>query len=141
MNKAGFLARLRQAVSIEEWDALGQNDRLPVSDFNRSVLLELRDLPVPAEGEVDMVRASGLYETLRDYLTEYMAEQPEGWKYIILACLYLTFLSERPMHPIDRLGIRVTEGGTVYECPQKSPLKKTACAYCVCRSMSRNRNL
>ncbi len=68
-----------------------------------------------------MVRASGLYETLRDYLTEYMAEQPEGWKYIILACLYLTFLSEWPMHPIDRLGIRVTEGGTVYECPQKSP--------------------
>ena len=135
MKKAKFLAQLRQALSHVEWEALEQNIRLPISVFNREILLEMKDKPAVGDDEISIEQASGLYETLGVYLAEYMADQPEGWKYIILASLYLTFVAKRPMHPIDLLGISVTETAdiTIYECPQKSTLPKTACSYCVCK--------
>ena len=103
--------------------------------FNREILLEMRDNPTVGNNEISIEQASGLYETLEVYLAEYMADQPGGWKYIILASLYLTFVARRPMHPIDLLGISVTEtkDGTIYRCPQKSTLKKTTCNFCVCK--------
>ncbi|MBD5152363.1 MAG: DUF3786 domain-containing protein [Oscillibacter sp.] len=137
MKKSEFLARLQQAVTPAEWEALEQGSGEPVSAFNREVLLELRDASAPA-GEVDPERAEGMYEALRAYLTEYMAEQPSGWKYVFLASLYLVFLAGRPMHPVDRMEIKVaeSENGTVYTCPQKSALPGTVCDWCVCKRMS-----
>lgn len=137
IRKSEFLERLQQAVAPAEWEALERDAALPVSAFNREVLLELRDAPAPA-GEIDPERAEGLYEALRAYLAEYMAEQPAGWKYVFLASLYLVFLAERPMHPVDRLEIKVTEteNGTSYTCPQKSALPGTVCDWCVCKRMS-----
>lgn len=138
MRKPEFLAKLQQALSPAEWEALERNAQLPVSAFNREVLLEMRGLSGVADDEISQEQADGLYEMLRVYLAEYMAEQRQGWKYVILSSLYLTLLAGRPMHPIGQLGIKVskTQNGTVYECPQKSALKKTVCAYCVCKRMS-----
>lgn len=138
MTKTEFLTRLQQAVTPAEWEALAQNAPLPVSAFNREILLEMRNASAAPDGEVSTERAAGLHETLRNYLSEHMTEQPSGWKYVILASLYLTFLAGQPMHPIDQLEIKVTETeeGTVYECPQKSALKRTVCDYCVCKRMS-----
>ena len=98
----------------------------------------MRSTSVITEDDISVARAAGLYEALRTYLAEYMKEQPEGWKYIILASLYLAFLAGRPMHPIDLLKINVieTESGTIYKCPQKSVTKGTACDYCVCERVS-----
>ena len=138
MNQSEFLTQLQQAIPSAEWEALAQDAPLPVSLFNRETLLEMRSASAAPDGEISVEQATGLYETLRGYLAEHMAEQPSGWKYVILSSLYLTFLAGRPMHPIDQLEIKVTETteGPVYECPQKSALKKTVCDYCVCKRMS-----
>ncbi|MDE7245935.1 MAG: DUF3786 domain-containing protein [Oscillospiraceae bacterium] len=137
MKQAELLERLRQAVSPEEWAALEKNSSLPVSPFNRKVLLEMRDASAP-DGEIPVERAAGLYETLQAFYAECMAEQTAGQKYVTLACFYLTFVAGRPMHPIEQLDIKATEtgDGIVYECPEKSTLKKTVCDYCVCKRMS-----
>ena len=135
MRRSEFLIQLQKGLSQSEWEALAKGRPLaPVSMFNQGVLLEMRDVS-DADGEISIERATGLYETLRVYLSEYMAEQPEGWKYIILASLYLVFIAGRPMHPIDRLGIEVVEtsNGPIYLCPMKSAQENTACGYCVCR--------
>jgi len=138
MKRSEFWEQLRQEVSPAEWEALEQNAPLPVSPFNREVLLEMWAASAAPDGEVSEERAVGLREALRAYLAEHMADQSAGWKYVILANLYLTFLAGRPIHPVDQLGIKVseTENGTVYECPQKSTLQNTACDYCVCKRMS-----
>ena len=136
MRRSEFLIQLQKRLSQSEWEALAKGRPLaPVSVFNQGVLLEMRDVS-GADGEISIERATGLYETLRVYLSEYMAEQPEGWKYIILASLYLVFIAGRPMHPVDLLKIDVikTENGTIYKCPQKSRTKGTACDYCVCNA-------
>ena len=135
MRRSEFLIQLQKGLSQSEWEALAKGGPLaPVSVFNQGVLLEMRDVS-GADGEISIERATGLYETLRVYLSEYMAEQPEGWKYIILASLYLVFIAGRPMHPIDRLGIEVVEtsDGPIYLCPMKSVQENTTCDYCVCR--------
>ena len=134
MRRSEFLIQLQKGLSQSECEALAKGRPLaPVSVFNQGVLLEMRDVS-GADGEMSIERATGLYETLRVYLSEYMAEQPEGWKYIILASLYLVFIAGRPMHPFDRLGIEVveTDGGLAYLCPAKSAQVDSACSYCVC---------
>ncbi len=139
MKKSDLLMRLQKGLSQSEWEALAQHNPLtPVSLFNQKVLLEMRSTSVITEDDISAARAAGLYEALRTYLAEYMKEQPEGWKYIILASLYLAFLAGRPMHPIDLLKINVieTESGTIYKCPRKSVIKGTACDYCVCERVS-----
>ena len=108
MKKSDLLMRLQRGLSQSEWEALAQHNPLtPVSLFNQEVLLEMRSTSVITEDDISVARAAGLYEALRTYLAEYMKEQPEGWKYIILASLYLAFLAGRPMHPIDILKINV----------------------------------
>ena len=135
MKRSELLMRLQKGLSQSEWAALEMGRPMaPVSVFNQAVLLEMREM-TDADGEISMERVSGLYETLRAYLSKYMAEQPAGWKYIFLASLYLAFIAGRPMHPIDRLKIEVveTDDGLTYLCPAKSSQENTACDYCVCR--------
>ena len=138
MKKSDLLMRLQKGLSQSEWEALAQRNPLtPVNQFNQEVLLELRSTFI-VEGEVSTAQVADLCEALQTYLTEYMKEQPEGWKYIILASLYLAFLAGRPMHPIDLLKIDIieTESGPIYKCPQKSGVKGTVCDYCVCERVS-----
>ena len=75
-----------------------------------------------------------LRKLLRDFLAEYMADKPQWWKWIIMACIYLTYVAERPMHPIEVVGAKteIVDGKTIYKCPMKSKEKGTVCDYCVC---------
>ena len=134
VKKSALLARLRGRVSEEEWSSLSRGG-LRVSDFNRGALLEMKSIALKEDAEVDPARVDGLRGALIDYLRRFLPEAPEAWKWIVLACLYLAFIAERPMHPIDLLHIRsrAEDGRTVYECPHRSDDPTAACRYCVCR--------
>lgn len=138
MKKSELLEQVRREISLAEWEALEQDMPVAISDFNRKTLLELRSASIENDTDIPEEWTTGLEKSLRAYLSEHMARQPEGWKWVILSSLYLAFIAERPMHPISQLGIKTTvaDGGTLYECPAKSTLKNTVCDYCVCKRMS-----
>lgn len=133
MTKSDLLKKLQEAVSQEEWEELAA-EKLYVSRFNRGVLLEMRTAEFPQE-DLPEQAVTELHTVLEKFLREHMKENPEGWKWVILSCLYLTFLAERPMHPTEMMDIKVSEvgGKKVYECPSKDNHKNTACYYCVCK--------
>ena len=141
LTKSDLLRRLREAVSQEEWEGLAA-DGLFVSGFNRNVLLEMQTAEIP-EGDLQEQKVIKLHMILKDFLQDHMKENPEGWKWVILSCIYLTFLAKRPMHPVEMMDIKVSEinGKTVYECPQKANGQNTACYYCVCQRMSNYENM
>lgn len=136
LKKSDLLKRLQEAVSQEEWESLTA-DGLYVSGFNRNVLLEMKTAEIP-DGDLQEQAVAELHTILTEFLQEHMKENPEGWKWVILSCIYLTFLAERPMHPAEVMDIKVSEinGKTVYECPGKDSGRNTACYYCVCERMS-----
>ncbi len=137
-TKSELLERLREEISAQEWHGLKSDGETPISSFNRSVLLELREAHISREGDVQEARVEGLYNALKDFLGEHLKDKPDGWKWIFISCLYRTFIEERPMHPEDAVGIKVSQadGKTVYECPMKSSKKGSVCSYCVCKRMS-----
>ena len=64
MKKADLLDRLRGGITEEQWTALADG-RLKISDFNRAVLLEMRNAHAKVYGEVDEARVSGLRASVR----------------------------------------------------------------------------
>ncbi len=66
------------------------------------------------------------------YVVRYMKDKPEGHKWIILACLYLTFVEHLPMHPQHAAGWIEKDGR--YYCPHMVPDSIT-CRYCMCEKL------
>lgn len=138
LTKFDLFKKLQEAISPDEWEALSHDKELAISEFNRSVLLSWKDMDIVDDADIPESQVSGLYTVLKEYLGKHLKDQPGGWKWIIMSCIYLTFLAERPMHPIDQMDIKETveNGEVIYECPHKSHDKNTTCHYCVCRRMS-----
>ena len=140
MTVAEFTEQLKNRIGPEEAALLRKGtDGLCISAFNRDVCLRLLDAEVSTAGgdsatagDVDPTDAAKLESDLSAYLNEYMADRPEGHKWIILACLYLTFAERLPMHP-QTAAKWVEEDGRYY-CPSMAP-ESVTCGYCVCRSM------
>ena len=122
-------------ISAQERELLmaGSSD-LFISDFNRDKITEMFSWPV-GEKRVDLSRVRALHLALKAYLSEYMAEKPEAHKWIILSCLYLSFIREEPLHPQEAAGyvIRSDHGKKVYFCPLRENGAGSICSYCVCR--------
>ena len=137
MTRSHLLGALQAAISADEWDAITNDTPYPISNFNRSVLSELQHA-VSDDKALPEDSVSGLHMVLKKFLGEHLADKPESWKWILISCIYLTFIAERPMHPLDVAGIKVTteNGKTVYKCPLKSAGNDTTCHYCVCVRMS-----
>ena len=59
----------------------------------------------------------------------------EAHKFVVLACLVLTFLKEEPMHPKDKVQYRVVghDGIKEYFCPAKTD--GVICNYCVAKKL------
>ena len=162
MNTRGFCKELVEQITHAEWDALDRCDpSLTINNHNREALLEMRALCMatdPAEApkepthpeldvdleaadehtqpepEVDLEAAENLALSLQEYLDEYMSDNPEGHKWIVLASLYLAFVARRPLHPIDRAGVLIEQlnGSTIYRCPLKVSGDNPICDACVC---------
>ena len=136
MRQAEFLQQLIQAISPEEWPHIRYRDpTLIISDFNREVLLSMENTRA-GNREVDMAAAKALHHTLQSYLNTYMADQPEAHRWIILACLFLTYVKELPMHPQQIVNWKRlhTPEGIRYRCPCRDGSPGSVCLYCVCEA-------
>lgn len=139
ITKTNLLKQLMNAITDDEWIELAQSRDLPISAFNRSVLLEMKTADAnDGANAIQEAEVTGLHQVLKDYLEKHLCDKPDGWKWIIISCIYLTFIAERPMHPIDAMDIKETtvDGERIYECPRKSKDGHTTCHYCVCKQMS-----
>ena len=152
MDAIEFCKSLCERITPEEWCALECADnKLYINDHNRLALLEMREVSQRANessldscialgGEsetgvnIDAESAAALEGALQAFLDEYMAEAPEGHKWIILASLYLTYVAKRPMHPLARAGVTVEkrDGRKVFLCPNKIVGDNPICDACVC---------
>lgn len=143
ITKSELLKRILKEISQEEWNALEEHPKtLCISAFNRQTLLEARKVSCK-EGTAQINRIEELYQVTSDYLNEQMRERPEGHKWILLSCLYLTFLAERPMHPQEIVKYRREENdaGIRYFCPCKDESAGSVCLYCVAEAaINKNRN-
>lgn len=142
MKTKVLLEELKGEISPEEWELLASEPcSFPISGHNRRTLLSMREQMDTAEKEVSGDRVQELRRRLSAYLDRYMPEQPQGHKWIILSSLYLTFILERPMHPLDAVHIRVEEwaGKLQYVCPCKSSDEESVCFFCVCQPVLEER--
>ena len=132
MTKEALAEKILASFSEIEWERL-ENDRtdVPVSEYNRKTLLGLKNGNTVFEGHVREEDVRSLSDALRAFLTETWAEQPGAHKYVIGACLVLTFLLEIPMHPQEIVGYTETieDGRKRYHCPAKGG--SVICRHCV----------
>ena len=138
ITRPALLQQLLNEITAEEWEELIHNRGFPINDFNRGVLLEMRTADVDCGADdIREEDVTALRGVLEDFLGRYLSDGPDAWKWIIISCTYLTYIAERPMHPIDVVGIQevTVDGKRIYECPSKSDEEHTACHFCVCRRM------
>lgn len=144
MVKQGLLKQLYSSISDEEWASISKGT-IEASEFNYKVLNDIKKLyfnmdssDINLDKSVDEAKVLRLREILEDYLSKELSDKPQAWKWIITSCLYRTFIAELPMHPIDKVDIKVidNDGKTEYACPAHSKTPGTCCDYCVSRLMT-----
>ena len=127
--------KLKNRISSEEAEKLrNSGEGLYISGFNRDVCLRLLDNCRDDESKVPDDNIDALESELKDYLNEYMPDRPEGHKWIIIACEYLTFIEHKPMHP--QHAAKWVEKGGKYYCPSMQP-ESITCICCVCNEMKK----
>ncbi|MBO4832213.1 MAG: DUF2115 family protein [Oscillospiraceae bacterium] len=130
MTENELRENLRARITPAEAVALKSGGAdLCISVFNREVCLRLLDAESTHGGTVPDEKIGTLEEDLKNYLAEYMADRPEGHKWIITACLYLTFVEHLPMHP--RESAKWIEKDGKYYCPSMVP-ESVICSCCMC---------
>lgn len=135
MTKKILLEKLKHSISHSEYTALTQNTLSHISEHNRHTLLEMMEFSVSDETNVSLQQVESLRTILENYLNIYLPDDRSSWKWIILSCIYLCFICNRPLH--SKESVHYTEnsvnGKTVYRCPCKSPEENTACSFCICQ--------
>ena len=121
--------QLASQISSAEAEALRNGGELSINDFNRKVCVRLLDNECADETAVPAERIEHLKKELSDYLKQYMADKAEGHKWIILACLYLTYVERLPMHPQSEATWIEKDGK--YYCAAMVP-ESITCSSCVC---------
>ena len=129
MTAAEYVKSLAGRISAAEAEGLRRGEGLCISEFNRSICLKLLDAQGFDAGPVPSDKAAALETELRDYLNTYMADRPEGHKWIILACLYLAFIVRQPLHPQSAAKWVHRDGR--YFCPSMEP-DSVICGCCAC---------
>ena len=133
MTVSEYKKSLAEEISAEEAAALRDGGRgLYISKFNCSVCLRLLDNDCLDDSPMPLENAGELRADLENYLAEYMQDHPEGHKWIILACLQLTFVDHLPMHPQHAANWIEKDGR--YYCAHMEPDSIT-CRYCMCERM------
>ena len=136
-NRQTILEDILAVITPAEWEALESGaSSLPVSGFNRSTLLRLRDLEA-VDGSVPIEQVERLRALLERYLQEQLPDKPDARRFIIASCIGLTFVLHEPMHPVESTGIRfrVSDGAATYYCPLREGGEDSLCELCVCRPM------
>ena len=128
-----FQSLLVQQITTEERRMLEhKTGNLIISDYNRDTIIRMLNQQVESDAIVDKDRMIRLICTLQDYLQTYMKNQPEGHRWIILACLFLSGVVKEPMHPQEIVHWRQDPSGRNYYCPAYSAEEGSTCRFCVC---------
>ena len=133
MKKRELADRILSMLSTREWDELKKGTaHVPVSAYNREVLVRLAETADELTGETDGKRADQIADRVRRYLIEVWPEEPDAHKYVVASCLILTLLEEKPMHPPEsvKYHAEVREGKAYYYCPARLP-DGPVCALCL----------
>lgn len=136
MKLSQLITKLKGEVTPKEWKLLESKDsRVKISEHNRNTLLEMRNTEITEDKEVPTDAINDLESELETYLNKYMAEDKKDHKWIIISSLFLTYVKEMPMHPIDKLNIKVVkeDDRVIYYCPFRTG--EGACKYCVCHTV------
>ena len=136
MTKSQLAENIIKTIEKSEWQQLQEGTLpVPVSEHNRTVLLELPKAGVDYTGEVCDKAVHKLSDAVYEFWKETWCSEPEAHKFVVLACLVLTFLKEEPMHPKDKVQYRVVghDGIKEYFCPAKTD--GVICNYCVAKKL------
>lgn len=135
--QADLLTQLQLAVDLYERKSLiEEDDQLLIGHYNREIILEMLNTRLAPGGKpLDAEKVNALYQLLKSYLKQYMADQPQGHKWIILSSLYRAFIAEKPIHPVEITNVRMIQknGKTLYICPCRENAPGSVCHFCVCR--------
>ena len=142
MENNRLLQILQRTVSEDEIDKLSAHTLPHISEFNRSVILEMLQDKLLAQEEISEEKVTALKNTLENYLQSYLPDQKEVWKWIILSCVYLCFICHKPLHPQEMVHYIISQDNnqTIYYCPMKSVKADTAYVFCICRKTKSDKN-
>ena len=137
MTKTALLHKLKQEINNEEYSLLLENQVPNISKFNRQLLLDMMHMSFASEGEASDDQVEALRSALVSYLGVYMADAESGWKWIILTCIFLRFVCEKPLHPHDAVKYitKTVDDHTHYFCPAKDETIGSVCLFCVCKDI------
>ena len=83
VSRSGYLDTLRSRISDDERRELENGGGILISRYNRETVLRMLRDNVSLTGAVDIECAEELERTLKAYLGQYMADQPEGHKWCL----------------------------------------------------------
>ena len=135
MTRSELLKMMKSRITDEERGLLAAGEGIIINKFNRHNVLRLLSLNDHFEGSDEYLGNSDVYtlkDSLQSYLEQYMAEQPEAHKWIIISCLFQTFIAKEPMHP--QTSTNWTDVGGHIKCPAYDPSEGSLCKWCVCES-------
>ncbi len=130
ISAAEYLRELTARISREEREDLENNETLCISVYNRATLLRMLRDSGDREAAVDTDRAEALEAALQAYLDQYMSDMPQGHKWIILCCLYLSMVAGEPLHPQAVAGW--SREGDRYYCRAREEQPGSTCLWCAC---------
>ena len=84
MENNRLLQILQRTVSEDEIDKLSAHTLPHISEFNRSVILEMLQDKLLAQEEISEEKVTALKNTLENYLQIYLPDQKEVWKWFII---------------------------------------------------------
>ena len=131
--RSEYLVMLRSRISGDERRELEKGGGILISRYNRETVLRMLHENVSLTGTVDTECAEELESALEAYLGQYMADQPEGHKWIILCCLYLSQVVHEPLHPQQAAGWRIENGR--YYCNAREDGPGSVCKWCLCEQV------
>ena len=142
MKNNRLLRTLQKTVSEDEIFKLSNHTLPHISEFNRSVILEMLQDELLTQEEISEEKITALKNTLENYLQIYLPDQKAAWKWIILSCVYLCFICHKPLHPQEMVHYIIAQDNnqTIYYCPMKSVKADTACVFCICRKTKSYKN-
>ena len=140
MKNNRLLRTLQKTVSEDEIFKRSNHTLPHISEFNRSVILEMLQDKSLTQEEISKEKITALKNTLENYLQIYLPDQKAAWKWIILSCIYLCFICHKPLHPQEMVHYIISQDNNkpIYYCPMKSTENDTACAFCICQKKGIN---
>lgn len=126
-----------QISEAERRDMETGAENLIISAYNRRTIrrmLSLCNTPTDMEvmcgdAMIDSNRVEALKKALVSFLNRYMADQPEGHKWIIICCIFLSFIAEEPMHPQEV--VHWVRDGKHFFCSYREDTEGSLCRWCV----------